>query len=145
MRVGERERVKTQGIFVGEFEDSLFGAAASDDGLGGGIVVGGGGGFAFGGADHAFDVVFGEGAEVEVRGYFFYGGVGECAFDGADGDVVWAGGIERGDANFADSHTFLFRTDFQDVIYPFWIGVEDGLGYYVEIFEGRFGFGFIYL
>ena len=143
VRIGEAQAVETQSRLIGKLEESLFVTTAGDDGLGGEVVVGGGGGFAFGRLDHGFDVIFGEGAEVEVGGYFFYGGVGECAFDGADGDVAGTGGMERGDANFADSYTFLFGTNFQDVIYPFWIGVEAGLGYYVEIFQGRFGFGVI--
>ena len=33
--------------------------------------------------------------------------------------------------------------DFEDVVYPFGIGVEDGLGYYVEIFERGLWFGVI--
>ena len=38
----------------------------------------------------------------------------------------------------------FFWTDFQNVIHPFWIGVEDGLGHDVEIFErGLFGFGVV--
>lgn len=70
--VGQLERVEAQGIFVGEFEDSLFRAAAGDDSLGSGVVVGGGSaGLAFGGADHAFDVIFAKGAEVEVQRNFF--------------------------------------------------------------------------
>jgi hypothetical protein len=41
---------------------------------------------------HCFDVIFGVGAKVEVDRYFFYGGVWDYAFDGADGRVVGARG-----------------------------------------------------
>jgi hypothetical protein len=78
---------------IGKLEESLFLAAAGDDGLGGGIVVGAGSTVgAFGGMHHCFDVIFGVGAKVEVDRYFFYGGVWDYAFDGADGRVVGARG-----------------------------------------------------
>ena len=112
-----------------------MGAAAGDDGLTGGIVgVGDSAAGAFRGVDHSFDYVFFERAERGFDGEFFYGGVGEDAFDGADGDVMGAGGVEWSDANFADQDGIALRTDFQDVVYPFVGFVESGLGDYVEAF-----------
>ena len=136
------ESVEAERFFVGKLEHFLFRAAAGDDRLARGVVaVGDSAAGAFCCVDHSFDDIFFEGAEREFNGEFFYGGVWEDAFCGADGDVMGAGGIEWRDADFADQDGVALRADVEYVVNPFGAFVERGLGDYVEGFE-REGCGF---
>ncbi len=92
--------------------------------------------------DHAVDVLFGVGAEFEFSGETLDGGGGENFFDGAQGDVMRAGGGEGCDADFADEDVGAFGAKFEDVIDPGGAVAESGLGDDVERFEGGDGVAF---
>lgn len=134
--IGEMQGIEAQRFFVGQLEHFLLRAATSDDGLAGGIIgVAEASTGAFRRIDHALDDIFFEGADGELDGDFLYGGVWQDAFDGADGDVMGASGVERRDTNFADQDAGALRAQFEDVVNPFGGFVEGGLSDYVEGFE----------
>ena len=139
--VGQGEGFEAQRFGVGQLEHAFFAAANRDDRLAGGIVDVGRV-FELGGVDHAVDVFFGVGAEFEFSGETLDGGGGENFFDGAQGDVMRAGGGEGCDANFADEDVGAFGAKFEDVIDPGGAVAESGLGDDVERFEGGDGVAF---